>query len=258
MTSFKKISIIQAMTLKNSKKDFLKNEKILFWTQAGGAFLLSIFLLAIFGLLPKNLIPQEYTTTSSQKIKEKINYSTDTSISDPNSLKEVTYVRDREGRILRSEDNSELVVSDNNSTTLSKPSRILIPSVGIDSIVLQPQSPMIDVLDSALQKGAVYYPGSGFIEKGNIFLFGHSSGLPVVVNQAYKTFNNIQKTNVGDEIFLYADGQKYTYVIEKVYQADSESSFIDLSRSGRRLTISTCNSFGKKTDRWVVDAVFKS
>ncbi|MFA7193363.1 MAG: sortase [Candidatus Paceibacterota bacterium] len=233
-----------------------KNENALFWTQAAGIFLVSIFVFALFGLLPKNLIPKEFTTTNKQEEKEKINYSTNTSISDPNSLEEVSYVRDREGRILRSEDNSQLAVAPT-ETQLSKPSRILIPSVGIDSVVLQPQSPMIDVLDSALQKGAVYYPGSGFIEKGNIFIFGHSSGLPVVINQAYKTFNGIEKSKIGDEIILYANGQKYTYVIEKVYQADAESAFIDLSRSGRRLTISTCNSFGTKSDRWVVDAVIK-
>lgn len=233
-----------------------KNENALFWTQAVGIFLVSIFVFALFGLLPKNLIPKEFTTTNKQEEKEKINYSTNTSISDPNSLEEVSYVRDREGRILRSEDNSQLAVVPTD-TQLSKPSRILIPSVGIDSVVLQPQSPMIDVLDSALQKGAVYYPGSGFIEKGNIFIFGHSSGLPVVINQAYKTFNGIEKSNIGDEIILYANGQKHTYIIERVYQADAESAFIDLSRSGRRLTISTCNSFGTKSDRWVVDAVIK-
>lgn len=233
-----------------------KNENALFWTQAAGIFLVSIFVFALFGLLPKNLIPKEFTTTNKQEEKENINYSTNTSISDPNSLEEVSYVRDREGRILRSDDNSELAVAPT-ETQLSKPSRILIPSVGIDSVVLQPQSPMIDVLDSALQKGAVYYPGSGFIEKGNIFIFGHSSGLPVVINQAYKTFNGIEKSKIGDEIILYANGQKHTYVIERVYQADAESAFIDLSRSGRRLTISTCNSFGTKSDRWVVDAVIK-
>jgi LPXTG-site transpeptidase (sortase) family protein len=124
---------------------------------------------------------------------------------------------------------------------------------------LQPNSPDIGVLDSALEKGAVYYPGSGVVEQGNIFIFGHSSSLPVVINQAYKTFNGIEKTRVGDEIIIYdRSGKKFTYEIERVYQANAETAFIDLSRSGRRLTISTCNSFGSKSDRWVVDAVLKA
>jgi sortase (surface protein transpeptidase) len=235
----------------------MMNEKKLFWWQVAGVFLCSVFVLTIFGLLPKNLIPKEFIATSKQTIKEKVDYSSTASISDPNSLQEVTYVRDREGRVLRSPDNSELSANVEETSTFSKPSRIVIPSVGIDSVVLQPRSPMIDVLDKALESGAVYYPGSGVIEKGNIFIFGHSSSLPVVINQAYKTFTGIEKSQLGDEIFIYSDGKKYTYVIEKVYLADADNAYIDLSRSGRRLTISTCNSFGKKTDRWVVDAVFK-
>ncbi len=81
----------------------------------------------------------------------------------------------------------------------------------------------------------------------------------MVVNQAYKTFSGIEKSKIGDEIILYSsDGTKHVYLIERVYQASAETAFIDLSRTGQRLTISTCNSFGSKSDRWVVDAVAKS
>lgn len=229
-----------------------KDDKI-FWMQAGGIFVVSIIIFGLLGILPDNLIPGELKSSSTQTNNQRVDYSKGGSITDPNTLKEVTYVRDRDGNIARSSDNVEPVVNSN----LSKPSRIIIPSVGIDSVVLQPESPQIDILDKALQSGAVYYPGSGFVEQGNMFIFGHSSRLPVVVNQAYKTFNDIEKSQIGDEIYIYSGGKKYTYVVERVYQADAESAFIDLSRSGRRLTISTCNSFGSKTDRWVVDAVIK-
>lgn len=232
-----------------------KEDKI-FWSQAAGIFLVTLFILAILGFLPENLIPREFTTSQGKDTENRVDYSKTASIDDPNTLKEVSYVRDNSGRILRSSDNSETVLSVN---TFTKPSRVVIPGVGIDSVVLQPNSPDISVLDSALEKGAVYYPGSGFIEQGNIFIFGHSSSLPVVVNQAYKTFSGIEKSRIGDEIILYdRNGKKYTYEIERVYLANAETAFIDLSRSGRRLTISTCNSFGSKSDRWVVDAVLKA
>lgn len=234
----------------------MKDDKTIFWMQAGAIFLVSIFILSILGFIPKNLIPDEYSFSSNKPEKSSVNYSETNSVSDPNKLKEVSYVRDNQGRIARSVDNETKVVV---AQSLTKPSRVFIPSVGIDTVVLQPGSPVVEVLDSALSKGAVYYPGSGFIEQGNVFIFGHSSGLPVVINQAYKTFNGIEKTKIGDEIILYdGTGKKHTYIIERVYQADSESAFIDLSRNGRRLTISTCNSFGSKTDRWVVDAVAKA
>lgn len=213
-------------------------------------FFITIFILAIFGVLPDNLIPGELSFSEKNVQTEKIDYSKSGVSGDTNSLKEVTYVRDRDGRILKSQDNENIL-----GTT--KPTRISIPSVGIDTTVLEPSSVMIDVLDSFLQNGAVYYPGSGTIEQGNIFVFGHSTNWPVVQNQAYKTFNNLEDTKIGDEVNVYAGGKVYVYEVLSVELVDADNAFIDLSRSGRRLTISTCNTFGQKSDRWVVDAVFK-
>lgn len=231
-----------------------KNDKI-FWFQAVAIFFVSIFILGILGFLPDNLVPGELTLSNKNTKDGGVDYSQTGSVDDPNRLQEVSYVRDNSGRIARSNDNSESL----NAGNYTKPSRIVIPSVGIDSVIIQPKSPTISILDSALEQGAVYYPGSGFIEKGTMFIFGHNSGLPVVVNQAYKTFTNLEKSKIGDEIHIYdRNGKKYTYEVERVYQANAETAFIDLSRSGRRLTISTCNSFGAKSDRWVVDAVLKS
>jgi len=231
-----------------------KNDKI-FWFQAVAIFFVSIFILGILGFLPDNLIPREFTFSNQNTKGSGVDYSQTGSVDDPNRLQEVSYVRDNSGRIARSSDNSEIL----NTGNYTKPSRIIIPSVGIDSVIILPESPTISILDSALQQGAVYYPGSGFIEKGTMFIFGHNSGLPVVVNQAYKTFTNLEKSKIGDQILIYdRNGKKYVYEVERVYQANAETAFIDLSRSGRRLTISTCNSFGTKSDRWVVDAVLKS
>lgn len=233
----------------------MKKDDKIFWWQFAGIFIFSIFVFAILGLLPANLVPGEFVASNNSG-NNQIDYSKQPLISDPNSLKEVSYVRDRNGNILRSPDNSQNT-ENIDSSNLSKPSRIMIPSVGIDTVVLQPRSPDVTVLDQALQGGAVYYPGSGFIEQGTMFIFGHNSGLPVVVNKAYKAFTNLEKSQIGDEIYIYSGAKKYTYVVERVYQANAETAFIDLSRSGRRLTISTCKSFGSKSDRWVVDAVLK-
>jgi LPXTG-site transpeptidase (sortase) family protein len=234
----------------------MKKDDKIFWWQTLGIFMVSIFILGILGYLPENLIPGEFTIANKNSIKGGVDYSQTDSVDNPNRLQEVSYVRDNSGRIARSNDNDEI---DLNSGNYTKPSRVVIPSVGIDSVIIHPESPTVSVLDTALQQGAVYYPGSGFIEKGTMFIFGHNSGLPVVVNQAYKTFTNLEKSKIGDEIIIYdRNGKKYRYEVERVYQANAETAFIDLSRSGRRLTISTCNSFGTKSDRWVVDAVLKS
>lgn len=149
-------------------------------------------------------------------------------------------------------------ISDNEVIiTATKPTRVTIDSIGVDSEILAPSSPRVDVLDAALKKGAVYYPGSGTIEQGNIFLFGHSTNWAIVQNQAYKTFNGLEKLKRGEEIKLEAEGKTYVYAVESVSLVDSNTAFVDLTKTGRRLTISTCDTFGRKADRWVVDAVLK-
>lgn len=140
--------------------------------------------------------------------------------------------------------------------TKTRPDRIVIPKIGVDSMIGQPDTQNVTVLDQFLTKGAVHYPGSGTIEEGNIFLFGHSTGFRVVQNQAYKTFNNLDKLSKGDEIELTADGKVYTYKVSSVKLADEDEALVDFSDSSKKLTISTCNTFGAKQERWVVEADF--
>ena len=138
-----------------------------------------------------------------------------------------------------------------------RPSRVIIPSIGVDSNIEHPQSQNVDDLDVALTKGAVYYPGSGTIGKGNIFLFGHSTSFQIVRNQAYKTFNGLDKLKAGEMITLWGeDGNVYGYKVEKVSLADENEALVEFNAEDGRLTISTCNTFGQKQERWVVEAVF--
>lgn len=134
------------------------------------------------------------------------------------------------------------------------PLRVVIPGADVNAEIRNPNSTDIAVLDSELQYGAVHYPGSGTPGNGNMFLFGHSSSLPVVRNQAYKTFNGIQHLERGEEIFVYSEGQKHTYRVLSVELVSAEEALVDFSVQKDMLTISTCNTFGEKQDRFVVEA----
>lgn len=138
------------------------------------------------------------------------------------------------------------------------PIKIEIPAVGISADIVNPTSLDIAVLDRELLKGAVRYPTSARLgETGNAVLFGHSSYLPVVHNQAYKTFNGIQKLAAGDAVTVYSSGTAYTYRVRSVAKENANNnSAIPLSVIGKMLTLVTCNSFGAKTDRFVVTADF--
>lgn len=135
------------------------------------------------------------------------------------------------------------------------PVRIEIPTVGIDVSIKNPESTDVAVLDEALLTGTVRYPTSSKLgEEGNVILFGHSSYLPIVNNKAFKAFNEIQNLKKGDKIMVHGETMTYVYVVKQVAEADAESAAIPLNTKGNTLTLATCDSFGKKTDRFIVVA----
>ncbi len=135
------------------------------------------------------------------------------------------------------------------------PLRVEIPKLGIRTLVTNPASSDVATLDSALLKGAVRYPGSAVPgEEGNVLLFGHSSRLPVVQNQAFKAFNDIQKLEEGDPIVVFGEERAYIYAVETVVEANTASDAVPLAVDGAKLTLATCNNFGTKEDRFIVTA----
>lgn len=145
------------------------------------------------------------------------------------------------------------------TTTVGKkqyelPVKIIIEKIGVNSIIQNPTTTNIYTLDELLLKGVVRYPGSGLPGEGNMFLFGHSTGLKVVKNQAFKAFNNLKNLAAGDVISVYSDKHVYTYKVNNVKLAKSSDVLVDFSVKKNMLTLSTCNTFGQKEDRYVVEA----
>lgn len=117
-----------------------------------------------------------------------------------------------------------------------------------------PSSTDYKILDAELTKGAVRYPGSGYPGKGNMLLFGHSTGFKVVRNQAYKAFNDIKTLVDGDSIFIQTATQTYEYRVTSVKKVNKYDTKISFEGTGDMITLSTCDSFGTKSDRYVVEA----
>jgi LPXTG-site transpeptidase (sortase) family protein len=143
-------------------------------------------------------------------------------------------------------------------STDRKPTRIVIEKIGVDTKVLNPDSQKVSVLDEALKSGVVRYPGSGIPGDGNMFVFGHSTSFRVVQNQAYKAFNNLEKLAPGDIVKVYTGDREYRYRVTNVKSVSEEKALVDLSGRRDMLTLSTCNTFGRKQDRFVVEADFVS
>jgi LPXTG-site transpeptidase (sortase) family protein len=136
------------------------------------------------------------------------------------------------------------------------PLEIKIPVIGVDAQIYNPESTSTEVLDSFLAKGAVRYPGSGLLGYGNIFIFGHNSRLAVVNNQAYKTFNGLKDLKTGDLIYVASDKSEFVFKVSSLTMEGADKALVTFDSSINKLTLSTCNTFGAKSDRYVVEADF--
>ncbi|MFA6226912.1 MAG: sortase [Candidatus Paceibacterota bacterium] len=138
------------------------------------------------------------------------------------------------------------------------PLSIRIPVIDVDAQVYNPQSTSTEVLDSFLARGAVRYPGSGLLGYGNIFIFGHNSRLAVVNNQAYKTFNNLRDLKTGDLIYIDSDKNEFIFKVSSLKMEGADKALVTFDTKVHRLTLVTCNTFGAKSDRYVLEAEFVS
>lgn len=137
------------------------------------------------------------------------------------------------------------------------PVRIVVKDINLDVPISNPVSTDVQVLDNELLKGAVRYPTSAQLGvDGTVLLFGHSSYLPVVHNQAYKAFDDIQKLKTGQIIHVYSADTDYQYSVVGVEVADATQDSIELTPGGKHLTLVTCDSFSKKSNRFIVTADF--
>lgn len=225
-------------SIKNWIKNLFSRNEILFGTVFGVVFLITFSILYSIGLIPIEFLG---SSNGSPSVVEKLQ---------DNSLKQIGL----------SVDNDSQKVSysaDYNNDLISDPIRIEAASIGLNSIIKNPSTTDYRELDNALLQGAVHYPGSGNVETGNMFIFGHSTGYRIVNNKAFQVFNNIHSLENGDEIKIYTTNKEYVYKVISVKLVDSREELISFNGgSGHLLTLSTCNSFGQKTDRYVVQAQF--
>ena len=125
--------------------------------------------------------------------------------------------------------------------------------------ILNPESSSVEVLDNALLSGAVRHPESADFENtGTMFILGHSSYLPTVHNKNFQAFNGIQKLEWGDTIRIQSDDMEYVYSVDRVYETKASNATVPLQNEEAKLTLATCNSFGSKDDRFIVEATLVS
>ncbi len=197
-----------------------------------GTFFL-VFLFSYLCLVAIDFVPEPITSESEKETEES---------------------NVEESSVARTEQNNfQLLVGTVNGPVL--PNSIYIEKLDRTIKVLNPDSRSIADLDTALLSGVVRHPDSSDLsEDGTVFILGHSSYLPSVINKNFQAFNGIQDLKWGDTITLTSDRYVLTYEVEKVYKAKAEDVTVPIAGTGPRLTLATCNSFGSKDDRYIVEA----
>jgi sortase (surface protein transpeptidase) len=116
------------------------------------------------------------------------------------------------------------------------PLSVVIPNIGVDAQIYNPSTTTATVLNNYLLKGAVRYPGSGLPGgKGNIFIFGHSTGIKIVNNQAFKTFNGLEKLKKDDLIHVFSSNYEYVYKVLTVTVVGADKALVEFNTKSNML-----------------------
>lgn len=137
------------------------------------------------------------------------------------------------------------------------PNQIIIDKFKKTLTINNPTSSDIPTLDNSLLTGVARYPSSATMnDDGTMLIFGHSSHLAVVKNMNFRAFNDIEDLLWGDTIRVRSDDYEYVYRVDRVYQLKATADSIPMEQGVKKLVLVTCNTFGAKEDRYIVEASF--
>lgn len=111
---------------------------------------------------------------------------------------------------------------------------------------------------AALKKGVAHFSGTArpSDEKGNVFIFGHSSDWRKNNNEYGRVFSRLPELKEGDEISVWYQNKEYKYKIALIKIVDSKDlSWLNQTQN-RALTLMTCYPVGSDKQRIVIRASF--
>ncbi len=262
-------------------KHLFQKHEVQFIAWFCGMFIVSVAVLSMLGLLPSEFMPEggrtfeQVTRDAVREIVEgrPLDPSRNAGTASPGNSGSGSATRDtRSGsgnsdmpaRTDRNDSNmgtgsqistaSQIQTNTGATMYAEEPTRLVIPSISVDTVISNPKSTSYEILDAALTKSAVRYPGSGLPGVGNMFIFGHSTGFSVVQNQAYKVFNKLKNVKQGATVTVYSKSAVYEYKVSSVKLVDKSKQLVEFDTVTNMLTLSTCDSFGREQDRYVVEA----
>ena len=111
-----------------------------------------------------------------------------------------------------------------------------------------------NILMKELEDWVVRYPGSAKPgEKGNSFIFGHSSNYPWVAGNYNDVFARLWQLKKWDIIYTYYGQKKYKYkIIEKKVVKPTDIGVLKDDKNKKELTLMTCWPIGTDLNRLIL------
>jgi LPXTG-site transpeptidase (sortase) family protein len=134
---------------------------------------------------------------------------------------------------------------------------ILIPKIAavapvVDNVDPQNQAEYLKALAGGVAHAAgSAYPGGA----GNVYLFAHSTDAFYNVGKYNAVFYLLGKLKIGDEVFVYYQGEKIKYVVGFVKVVKpTDIQYLAGNSDQKTLTLQTCYPPGTTIDRLIVVA----
>jgi LPXTG-site transpeptidase (sortase) family protein len=140
------------------------------------------------------------------------------------------------------------VASANEAWNAVRPTRVHIPSVGVDTEIVEGGF-SFGVWDVPRYTAIHYWPVAAVPgTAGNIVLAGHVGYRGII-------FNKLPNTKVGDEVFVTVAGQDRRYIVQEVLTLLPQDTWVMQPTAEETLTLITCVPIGVYTHRLIVRAI---
>lgn len=109
---------------------------------------------------------------------------------------------------------------------------------------------------NALAKGVAHAKGTVFPgQKGNIYLFSHSTDAPWNIVRYNAIFYLLGKLEPGDRVIMFYQGRRYDYIVfDKIVASPEETRYLTDTYNESVLTLQTCDPPGTLANRLIVRA----
>lgn len=149
----------------------------------------------------------------------------------------------------KSEEDRNQIIPANNEFS------IIVPKIGANAKVIQDVDPFNEIeYRQKLSEGVAHAKGSVLPnQKGNTFLFAHSTDTFYNINRYNAVFYLLNKLNAGDEFFIVHKSVVYKYIVkETVIASPDEVGYISGDETKQTATLMTCWPPGTTINRLLV------